>query len=103
MGTISYTGKQIDENISKFYNCLNTVIVKSLKDCIVTINKDTDTINCSKIIEDTDYSYYILYPNDFGIWTIISTKPSENDISESTNENIDTITTRNIELINLTL
>lgn len=85
-----YTDIQIDDNIEKFYNSLNTVNVSARSGSTVTLSKDSEVLYA--IEKDGVWTFH---PMSFGSWTAAA---SMGQVSSSTTININSIAVRNITL-----
>ena len=77
---LNYLGQEIDTNISKFFNSLNTVIVTAPTGSTITMSKgnvsDPDYIILDAIEEDGKWTFH---PMEFGTWSINKNSSSSTD------------------------
>lgn len=75
---LNYLGQEIDDNFSKFFNSLNTVIVTAPTGSTVTMSKgnvsDPDYIILNATEEDGMWTFH---PMEFGNWLVNKNSTSE--------------------------
>lgn len=94
--TSSYEAEQIDYNMSKFFNSLNTVVVSTDSGSTVTMSKgnvsDDDYIVLNAKEENGKWTFH---PMEFGTWVI---KVLKNQQVAQQTLNINEIKIRNISI-----
>ena len=89
-----YNGKIIDTNISKFYNCLNTLIISYTPGVRIILKKG------SKILTATeDNGVWTFHPDEFGTWEIWYGLEGEETHLQNADVLIDSIAIRTINLL----
>lgn len=61
----TYSGKTIQDNIIKFYDCLNTVLLHYTPGVRLIMQKDQKVL-----ISNEDNGNWIFHPDEFGTWDI---------------------------------
>lgn len=80
---LDYTGEQINTNISKFFNSLNTVIVSA------PIGSDIKMIKGLNILTAVEENNkWVFHPDEFGTWSIVA---SNSNLSADVDIIIDSI------------
>lgn len=71
---LNYLGQEIDTNISKFFNSLNTVIVTAPTGSTITMSKGNIVLTATE--EDGKWTFH---PMEFGTWSINKNSSSSTD------------------------